>query len=129
MTEMEKRDYHHGDSDSANSPTGNGKIRHVPLEAIPDPDDRLSAEERAKIVLPLVRLASRVQLTVNSGSQTPMETRPQIDTMALPALPRVFPGSYQHRQCQNRWPHKRSAHDWFSIQFDTDNLLHFLRRI
>lgn len=54
MTEMEKRDYHHGDSDSANSPTGNGKVRHVPLEAIPDPDDGLSAEERAKIVLPLV---------------------------------------------------------------------------
>jgi hypothetical protein len=43
-------DFHHDDSESAKSPIGNEKIRHVPLEAIPDPDDGLSAEERAKIV-------------------------------------------------------------------------------
>jgi hypothetical protein len=49
-TEMEKTDFHHGNSDSAKSPIGDEKIRHVPLEAIPDPDDGLSAEERAKIV-------------------------------------------------------------------------------
>ena len=53
-TEMEKADFHHGDSGSAKSPIGNERIRHVPLEAIPDPDDGLSAEERAKIVLPPV---------------------------------------------------------------------------
>ena len=47
--EMET-DFHHDDSESAKSPIGNEKIRHVPLEAIPDPDDGLSAEERAKIV-------------------------------------------------------------------------------
>jgi hypothetical protein len=49
-TEMEKADFHHGNSESTKSPIGDEKIRHAPLEAIPDPDDGLSAEERAKIV-------------------------------------------------------------------------------
>jgi hypothetical protein len=49
-TKMEKEDFHHDNSESAKSPIGNEKIRHVPFEAIPDPDDGLSAEERAKIV-------------------------------------------------------------------------------
>jgi hypothetical protein len=49
-TEMEKADFHHGNSESAESPIENEKMRHIPLEAIPDPDDGLSAEERAKIV-------------------------------------------------------------------------------
>jgi hypothetical protein len=49
-TKMEKEGFHHDNSESAKSPIGNEKIRHVPLEAIPDPDDGLSAEERAKIV-------------------------------------------------------------------------------
>ena len=49
-TEMDKADFHQSNSDSAKSPIENEKIRHVPLEAIPDPDDGLSAEERAKIV-------------------------------------------------------------------------------
>ena len=49
-TEMEKADFHHGNSESTKSPIGDEKIRHVPLEVIPDPDDGLSAEERAKIV-------------------------------------------------------------------------------
>jgi hypothetical protein len=47
---MEKADFQRGDSDSGKIPIADEKTRHLPLEAIPDPDDGLSAEERAKIV-------------------------------------------------------------------------------
>lgn len=50
---------HRGDSDSGRSPSDDEKhVGHKPTDAlalVPDPDDGLSAEERAKIVYPLYR--------------------------------------------------------------------------
>ena len=58
---MEKVEYQQGDSDSGKSPVGDEKLRHEPLGAIPDPDEGLSAEERAKIVQTPVCLAPMIR--------------------------------------------------------------------
>ena len=55
---MEKVDLKEADSDSGKGTTEDGISRHQPLDHIPDPDDELSTQERAKIVPTPARLPS-----------------------------------------------------------------------
>lgn len=57
---MDKTEFQHADSDSGKSPIGDDKVRHLPLEVVPDPDEGLSVEERKKVVWTAVRLGWRV---------------------------------------------------------------------
>ena len=50
FSKMDRGDFPHGDPDRAEIPIADEKTLHRSLETIPDPDDGLSAEERAKIV-------------------------------------------------------------------------------
>ena len=50
LSKMDKGDFSNGDADGAKIRIADEKTLHRSLETIPDPDDGLSAEERAKIV-------------------------------------------------------------------------------
>lgn len=105
------------DSDSGHSPSDDEKKAGVgqgDSEALedgglpPDPDAHLSPEERAAIVRsifadPFHPMSNYVTNRSHIGPQTPVETGPPLDTMALPPISDIVPRSHQYRKRQARW--------------------------
>lgn len=126
------------DSDSNRSPSDDEKhtdLKPGQLERggdnavlLPDPDAGLSEAERKAIV----RFAScrplhlNPLLKMNTGPQTPLETRHPPDPLALPPLPHLLPRPHQHRQCQTRRPARHPPHHGRPVQCLPDHLLHLL---
>lgn len=76
---------------------------------VPDPDAHLSEAERAAIVS--ASSSRNFIADTCAGSEASMEARQNPDTMALLALLGFLPGQDQHRQCEDRRPSRRPAHD------------------
>lgn len=94
------------DRDSGPSPSDDEKtLGHG--ELLPDPDAHLSPEERAAIVRSICPKPLHPFIIPDSlanysdvGPQTPLETRPPSDPVALPSLSYQLLRSNKHRQCQ-----------------------------
>lgn len=86
-------------------------------EFIDDPDDGLSEEEKAKIVVSSLTVSTFVTVAdlTGAGSQTALAARFDAHPMALSTLPGVLPRSYQYWKCQARRPSGGPAYDQFAV--------------
>lgn len=88
----------------------NVEVAGALIDDLPDPDARLSEEERAAHVC-LGHPSLQKVFLILAGSQVTLEARSETHPMAFIPVPGFFPGQDQHWQCQTRWPAGGSTND------------------